>query len=338
VRNAPEATGSPWQTSPALVWAEHVLARAAPLRWSALPVEASHRRFYRGTFAAGMPASVILMTSPPELENNGQFLRLAEVFAARGIGVPAVHARDEAAGWFVLEDLGVRHFADAYETADRARALAGALETLVVLQAVDDPAVPPYTAGRFRDELTIFTDWFAGGLLGLPRIPGWLDDVFGLLVENTQTQPQCCVHRDFHSRNLLLCDDGRVGVVDFQDALVGPAGYDLASLLRDCYYVFSETEVQRWTAAYLARAALPLNPDRFPRQLDLTAVQRQLKAIGIFARLWQRDGKRTHLPWILPVLGRLAALCGRYPELVPLAGWLNELEPQAARVLEVPPP
>jgi aminoglycoside/choline kinase family phosphotransferase len=324
------------QVAPALAWAERALGRAPPSRWTPLPVEASHRRFYRGTFSAGAPASVILMTAPPELENNAQFLRLAGVFGEAGIGVPAVYARDLAPGWFVLEDLGVRHFADVYATADRDRALAGALDTLVALQAVLHPAVPPYTAARFRDELLLFTDWFAAGLLGLPRLPDWLDEVFGLLVDNTQAQPQCCVHRDFHSRNLLLRDDGRVGVVDFQDALIGPASYDLASLLRDCYHVFPEAAVRHWTAAYLDCARLPLDPAQFPRQLDLTAVQRQLKAVGIFARLWLRDGKRSHLPWIQPVLARLVELCGEYPELRPLPDWLAGLQPQAARALAVP--
>jgi N-acetylmuramate 1-kinase len=172
------------------------------------------------------------------------------------------------------------------------------------------------------------------GLLAETPDPAVTGDVFGLLVENTQAQPQCCVHRDWHCRNLLLRADGSLGVVDFQDALLGPAAYDLASLLRDCYYTFDEAEIARWRDAFLARTPLPIDPARFPRQLDLTAVQRQLKAVGIFARLRQRDGKSTHLQWILPVLERLIAVAERYPDLVPLAAWLRRLQPLAARRLE----
>jgi hypothetical protein len=318
-------------------WAELRIAelgsRGAPA-WAALPAEASHRRFYRAATPGGLPRSFILMTSPPALEQNAQFLRLARLFRARGVGVPEVYAVDETEGWFLLEDLGTRHLADVYPTADREHALAGALEALLELQSIDDPAIPPYTTARFTDELGIFTQWFVEGLVGESPDRAVCDEAFGLLIENVQVQPQCCVHRDWHCRNLLLRPDGGIGVVDFQDALTGPAAYDLASLLRDCYHVFDEAEIDRWRNAYVARSPLAIDAAAFARQLDLTAVQRQLKAVGIFARLQLRDGKSTHLRWTLPVLARLVTVSARYADLAPLARWLTTLEPLAARRLE----
>lgn len=336
------ATATP--PAEARAWANAALGLDTGARWTALPVEASNRRFYRvhrvhrvHRVGAGTPerapGSWILMTSPPALERNAQFVELARVFGRRGIGVPAILAEEPDAGWFVLEDLGTRHLADVYPTPERDAALAGALDTLLALQTVDDPAIEPYTRERFADELGIFRTWFAEGLLEVAWPESLAAETFDRLIEATQAQPRCCVHRDFHCRNLMYRPDGRIGVVDFQDALAGPAAYDLASLLRDCYYVFDEAEIGRWRDAYLARTPLPLDPATFPRLFDFTALQRQLKAVGIFARLELRDGKASHLGYILPVATRIVTLAGRYPALAPFARWLDAQLPRAAQRL-----
>ncbi len=322
-------------------WAEaqaRALGWEHDVRWEALRVEASHRRFYRlrptASPVAGAPECLVLMQSPPDLENNEQFQRLAAVFARHGVGVPRIHASDAEAGLFLLSDLGTRHLEDVYADGVAAAVLPRVLETLHRIQQVSDPAVPDYTEQRFRDELEIFSTWFVEALLEQPFPAHRLGAAFEDLIDNTRDQVRCCVHRDFHCRNLLVTPSGDIGVVDFQDALVGPAAYDLASLLRDCYYRFPEAEVARWRNAYLARTALPLNPATFARQLDLTAVQRQLKAVGIFARLHLRDGKDTHLPSIGPVLDQLDALCSSYAELAELCGFLREIRPAVGRRLE----
>jgi aminoglycoside/choline kinase family phosphotransferase len=284
--------------------------------------------------AADGPQSLVLMQSPPAMENNRQFKRLAALFARHRVGVPRIFARDEDAGLFVLSDLGSRHLEDVYASGGAAAALPSALETLHRIQQISDPAVPDYTEQRFRDELGIFAEWFVEALLEQPFPADRLGSALERLIDNTREQVRCCVHRDFHCRNLLLADTGEIGVVDFQDALMGPAAYDLASLLRDCYHRFPEAEVARWRNAYLARTALPVNPGNFARELDLTAVQRQLKAVGIFARLHLRDGKDTHLPSIEPVLEQLDALCGRYAELTELGRFLRAIRPAARRRLE----
>lgn len=306
--------------------------------WQPLRVEASHRRFYRSHWAGAAgaaPTTLVTMVSPPERENNGQFVALAELFARHGIGVPRLYAVDEARGFVLMSDLGERHFEDVYLSDGPDAVLPRALETLHRLQRIDDPRVPPYTRQRFEDELGIYREWFLGRLLDQPA-EGPLDGAFPILVEATQRQPVCCVHRDFHCRNLLVTPAGGVGVVDFQDALMGPATYDLASLLRDCYYHFPESEVARWRDAYLAGTALAVDRAGFARDLDFTALQRQLKAVGIFARLWLRDGRDSHLPHIVPLLERIGALAAAYPELAALAEHVDRVLSCARSRLEAP--
>ncbi len=303
------------------------------VRFDALPVEASHRRFHRLQVEGA--TSFVVMQSPPTLENNAQFVTLATVFAGHGIGVPRLLAADAPAGLYLMTDLGTRHFEDVYRDPGAETVLPGAIDTLLRLQAVRDGRIPPYTRQRFAEELAIYREWFLQALLNMAA-PESLLEAFEILVEATQAQPRCCVHRDFHCRNLLLTAEGYVGVVDFQDALMGPATYDLASLLRDCYHTFPETEVARWREHYLERTPLPVERDRFARDLDLTALQRQLKAVGIFARLSLRDERDSHLQHIVPVLTRIRDLAAGYPALAPLSGHVATVLPQARRRLEAP--
>lgn len=298
--------------------------------WQALAVEASHRRFYRLHWRRGAASdSLVVMDSPPERENNDQFVALARLFGRHGIGVPALIAEDRERGWFLMSDLGSTHFADVYPQRGPAPVMPLALDALHHLQGIDDPLVPPYTRARFADELAIYLTWFVETLLEQRAAPA-LDDVFAELLAATDAQPRCCVHRDFHSRNLLVTDQGTLGVVDFQDALVGPATYDLASLLRDCYYRMAEPEVARWREVYLQGTALDVDRTRFAADLDLTALQRQLKAVGIFARLHLRDGRDSHLAHIVPVLRRVAELARRYPALAGLVEHVEGVLPMAA--------
>ena len=301
-----------------------------------LKVEASFRHFYRvSPHGRGVSSGIsyVAMHSPPKHENNAQFTKLAEVFHSYDIPVPAICASDASRGYFLLTDLGTRHLIDAYAEHDADAALTAAIETLVRIQAVRHPAITPYEIERFRDELEIFREWFVEGLLSVPFPGSQLYPAFDALIEATQDQPQCCFHRDYHCRNLLYAADGQFGVVDFQDALVGPVSYDLASLLRDCYHHFSESEIAHWRNHYLARTQFELDAQRFSELLDFSSVQRLLKAIGIFSRLHLRDAKPSHLPVILPVLDRLIEVADRYRVLHPLAGWLRDVRPRADAVL-----
>lgn len=297
-----------------------------------LPVEASRRRFYR-VLTTPEASSLVVMSSPPDQERNDAFLHLAQVFAGHRIGVPVVHAVDAQRGFVLMSDLGERHFADAYDDPGVDAVMPAAIDTLIRLQQVRDPDIAPYTRARFADELGIYREWFLGALLGQPAAAS-LDEEFAVLLAATDAQPRCCVHRDFHCRNLLLRGDGSVGVVDFQDALIGPATYDLASLLRDCYYRFEEPAVARWRDHYLALTRLPVNRQTFARDMDLVALQRQIKAVGIFARLLLRDGRDSHVPHIVPVLERIRDLAAAYPALQSLAEHADEAACAARRRLD----
>jgi N-acetylmuramate 1-kinase len=290
------------------------------------------------------PEALIAMDAPPATENNAQFVRLSARFREHGVQVPEVVAADLERGFLLVEDLGDALYARVYETSARTHALEAALEMLIRIQAMDnaDGLVPPYSVERFRDELGLFTDWLIGGLLGITpgrAVRDLLARSWRCLIDNTQVQPQRCVHRDFHSRNLLL-RDGTTAAVDFQDALWGPFSYDLVSLLRDCYVRFEEDEIARWRLRYLVLADAAgivrnYDPHLFAQQFDRTGVQRHLKAIGIFARLHLRDGKDAYLPVIPSVLEQLVDVTARDPELSALGDWLvTAVQPAAARRIE----
>ncbi|MGE0626010.1 MAG: aminoglycoside phosphotransferase family protein [Pseudomonadales bacterium] len=312
----------------AFAWTRATL-QSDQLIFQPLKAEASFRAFYRvecPAGACGKATSVVLMVSPPEKEQNAQFERLARVFADSALPVPEILHSNPTAGWYLLSDVGRHDLAAAYGTAHEDAALERAIDALVRLQRVDSPAIPPYTAQRFEDELGIFSEWFASTLLDT-RLPEAVGGVFRQLVDRTRGQHQCCVHRDYHCRNLLYDPaSGGFGIVDFQDALVGPVSYDLASLLHDCYHEFPEEGVARWVDVYLSRTRLALDDEAFREDVDHMAVQRQLKAVGIFARLRLRDDRTTHLVHIPPVLEHLRRLTRRYPGLAPLADWLDGLD------------
>lgn len=294
--------------------------------------EASTRQFYRATARHG---SRIAMDAPPETENNAQFRALSGLFRSNGVPVPEVFAFDPR-GFLLVSDFGDCRFDHAYAAGQEKKCLELALEALLRIQSVESVVVPPYEVSRFRDELGIFTEWLVQRFLGL-ETPVLIDDAWEALIEATQAQPMVTVHRDYHSRNLLLCDDGSLGIVDFQDALVGPVTYDLVSLLRDCYHVLSEATVAEWLTQYLQMANCGLTARDFRRAFDLTGVQRHLKAAGIFARLKLRDGRDSHLRDIAPTLERVVDVAGAYPELMDLSGWVgNTVLPAAIRAVARP--
>ncbi|MCR9276585.1 MAG: phosphotransferase [Pseudomonadaceae bacterium] len=294
----------------------------------ALPVEASHRQFSRIETNA---ESLIAMASPPHLENNDQFEALSECFRAAGVNVPEILAHDRSSGFFLMTDVGNTHLADVYEhSADDALSLA--LQALIKLAAVNDPVIPAYTQERFKDELELFDTWFVQRWLEQPAAEE-CRGAFAACLAAIAEQPTVCVHRDYHCRNLLIGCDGELGIVDFQDALMGPLAYDPASLLRDCYHRFAEQEIDYWRDAYLASTGLSIDSRVFERWLDLTAAQRQLKALGIFVRLDLRDGKRSHLTNVMPVVEHLRFLARKHSELAPVGDLLYRLTPAIRRRL-----
>ena len=296
-----------------------------------LPAEASQRRFHR-VWSGG--SSFVVMDSPPALERNGAFVAMQALLQGGGLAVPEIIATNIDKGFFLLSDLGERHLADVYGGPDQEPALELAIRHLVRLQGIAATSVPRYEESRFRDELHIFVEWFLGRLLGETPHSS-MNEAFEALIDNVLTQPQCLIHRDYHCRNLMLDGQGRIGIVDFQDALVGPATYDLACLLWDCYHRFSDGQRHRWRERYRAQSRFRFAFDArtFSRTLDLTALQRQFKAVGIFTRLWLRQGKATHLRHIGPVLSDMQHISAQYAQTRTLTAWLRQLARRAVPVI-----
>lgn len=315
---------------------------SAPCQILAYPlrVEASHREFYRLQDALS-DRSWVAMSSPPTLENNEQFVALAKLFY--GLGTPKLLAADQVNGFFLMEDLGSVHLSDAYlrDGADQtalADILNLALDALKPLQGLADPQIPPYTEARLIMEFDLCAEWFARGLMSIPLSA---DDQTALaaarstLVDAMLEQPQVCVHRDYHCRNLLLSgdpDNPRIGMVDFQDALIGPALYDAASLLQDCYAVHDDAVIG--TALHRFASRNEVLAGKAQEQVtwwhDACAIQRRIKAVGIFARLHLRDGKSSHLHYIPSVLARTSALAAAHDATQMLSPLLGEWAEQAA--------
>jgi len=289
--------------------------------------DASFRRYFRVT---GNDESWILMDAPPEKENCRPFVDIARQLGSLGLHVPKIGAEDLEKGFLLLEDLGSLHYLDALNDETVDRLYGDALSALAVIQACGPSiGLPPYDSTMLLREMELFREWLLGKHLGLKLSDAenrMLDETFGLLIENALEQPRVCVLRDYHSRNLMVTDSPNPGILDFQDAVIGPVTYDLVSLLKDCYIEWPRSRVEDWVMGYFELAVQSgvlrnEHESRFLRWFDLMGVQRHLKAAGIFARLNARDGKPGYLGDIPRTLGYLVKLETAYPELEDLAGF-----------------
>ena len=282
-------------------WLRQVLG-AAPGRIAPASADASFRRYFR-VWHGGR--STIAMDAPPPREDIRPYIRVAAILAEAGANVPRVLAQDPLQGFLLLTDLGERPYLDAIRAGgDEQRLYADAIDTLVRIQARGRvELLPPYDETRLRREMELFPQWFVSRHLGLEITPAeraMIDECFGLLAAEALRQPAVLVHRDYHSRNLMVCDDGNPGVLDFQDAVVGAVTYDPVSLLKDCYVRWPRQRMLGWLDLYRRRAieaGVEIDADRrrFVRAFDLMGLQRHIKVLGIFSRLWYRDGKAGYL-------------------------------------------
>jgi aminoglycoside/choline kinase family phosphotransferase len=292
--------------------------------------DASFRRYFRIRVGA---RSYIAMDAPPDREDAGPFIKVAEAYEAIGLNVPHIHARDLAQGYLLLEDLGDSLYLDHLEPRTADRLYGDALGALLTIQACGpQEGLPDYDRPLLLREMELFREWLLGRQLGLELSPAehrMLDHVFGFLADSALEQPRVCVHRDYHSRNLMVTPSHNPGILDFQDAVLGPVTYDLVSLLRDCYISWPKTQVEAWVRGYFELAVQSgvlreEHEEQFLRWFDLMGVQRHLKASGIFARLNQRDGKPGYLKDIPRTLGYITDLSDAYPELAGLGKLLQE--------------
>ncbi|WP_460034744.1 aminoglycoside phosphotransferase family protein [Methylothermus subterraneus] len=303
--------------------------------WQNLAGDASGRRYFR---LWTQDRSWIAMLAPPP-ENPKAFVAVAELLRGAGVRVPAVYARNLERGWLLLEDFGDLTCFQALRAGWREELYRAALAQLTRLQSLDPQTVelPRYDEGLLRRELEIFRTWLAEAWLELAVPEAVWGEAVEVLVDSALAQPVVAVHRDFHSRNLMVLAEGGVGVLDFQDAVVGPATYDLVSLLRDCYLAWPKETVSRWCEGYrlqLAKQGIDVSPQTWRKWFDRMGAQRHLKAAGIFARLWLRDGKGGYLKDIPRTLGYVVEVAGQDAELKALGEFLaDRVLPQVLRRL-----
>jgi len=311
-------------------WAVSILGQSD---WKLSPAseDASFRRYFR---ISRNGESYILMDAPPEKENIEPFIDVTHKLLSAKVHAPVIHAVDQSRGFMLLDDLGSTCYLDELDIDTAKQLYADALNSLLNIQQADINKLPLYDNKLLRDEMSLFDDWFLGRHLGIvlnSEQQQLLEDTHSILSDNALEQPQVFVHRDYHSRNLMVTDANNPGIIDYQDAVHGPITYDLVSLLRDCYVAWPPEQVKSWALAYrdslVVAGLLDQTADsEFLRWFDLMGIQRQLKAIGIFSRLNHRDGKSGYLKDIPRTLTYILQVAPDYADTHPLAQLIEELD------------
>ena len=307
---------------------------AKPFTLQPASADASFRRYFRVFFD---DRTLIVMDAPPQQEDCTPFLRVAEILAATGVHVPAILAQNQDLGFLLLSDLGNTTFLEALNNQpDSANDLYGeATDALVRMQSSQQAeSLPAYDEALLSRELNLFPDWYIAKHLQVDlsaKQQAVLRAVFAKILQNNLAQSKVLVHRDYHSRNLMVASPNP-GIIDFQDAVYGPVTYDLVSLFKDAYIRWDEEHILDWAIRYWEKArqaGLPVNADfaAFYRDFEWMGVQRHLKVLGIFARLNYRDGKAAYLNDMPQVMEYLRKACKRYQELHLLLNLLDELHP-----------
>lgn len=290
--------------------------------------DASFRRYFRVSLA---DRTYIVMDAPPDKEDCGPFLDVSTRLQACGLNVPEVHAKNLEQGFILLGDLGSELYLDHLSEENVDTLYGEAMAALLQIQTAADAAgLPPYDEALLMQEMSLFDEWLLGEHLQLALTEAdrlQLQAVFRLLCDSALAQPRVFVHRDYHSRNLML-HEPRPGIIDYQDAVLGPLTYDLVSLLKDCYIKWPAEKTAKWLENFhqqcVASTITDVSLEAFRSWFDLMGVQRHLKASGIFARLCHRDGKPGFLNDIPRTLSYILELEGRYQGLDPLIGLLQQ--------------
>ena len=299
--------------------------------------DASFRRYFRIWEDNG--ATRIVMDAPPGKEDVGPFLQVASLLERCGVHVPHIEAADGPRGMVLLEDLGSIPYLTRLRAGGDPQALyADALQALYRIQVGGAEAarlLAPYDRAVLQREMELMPVWFCERHLRLTLEDSdraLLQRSFDFLTSEALAQPVVFVHRDYHSRNLMVLPERNPGVIDFQDALAGPVGYDLVSLLKDCYIEWPRPRVEQWVTDYrtqlhqtpgVGRLLAGASEREFLRWFDLIGVQRHVKVLGIFARLWYRDGKSGYLADLPRTLEYVRAAARLYPELHALEDWME---------------
>ena len=297
--------------------------------------DASFRNYYRVSDHSG--TTYVIMDSPPDKENNEQFIFISELLTKMEIPSTVVYAKDLSMGFFILSDLGPATLLDRNMytriKTKREKLYTEAINILLLIQKNGNNFVdqlPVYDLELLETEMNLFLDWYCIKELGISAAQlneFNLGKCFKYLSESALKQVQVFAHRDYHSRNIMISKRGELGIIDFQDAVLGPITYDLVSLLRDCYIELSENEIRHWLEVVYQRLInenlLHISYEKFEVDFDLMGCQRHLKAIGIFSRLKHRDGKPNYMKDVPRTLGYLKKISKKYDVLEPLHNFVN---------------
>ncbi len=316
--------------------------------WSQIAVasaDASFRRYFRVTSDSG--ASAIVMDAPPPLEDVRPFLNVAQLLDDGGVYVPARIATDETRGFLLLGDMGNTTYLSALTSSqppDPQPLFADAIATLVRLQQIDPlrarTPLGRYDAALLHREINLFPEWYLDRHVGVMLTDDQknaLERVYALLISSALGQPTALVHRDYMPRNLMVTPARSPGVLDFQDAVIGPISYDVASLMRDAFLSWEEPQIIDWAARYWSqarKAGLPVREDfsEFYREMEWMGLQRHLKVLGIFARINYRDGKPKYLADTPRFVQYVRHVASRYNAFAPLLRLFDRIEGNKIKV------
>lgn len=289
--------------------------------------DASFRQYFRVTNKQDKK-TYIVMDAPPEKEDCYPFVQVTELIRSAGVNAPNIIAIDIKQGFLLLDDLGNKPYLQYLNENTAEDLYIDAIDALVKMQTID-AMLPAYDEKLLQTEMDLFETWYLNRHLGIELSKtqkAVLQSVFKSLIENAEEQPQVFVHRDYHSRNLMVTDSNNPGVIDYQDAVMGPITYDLVSLFKDCYIEWPREKVEHWLDLYLARITPTHLIDRVTLMhwFDLMGLQRHLKVLGIFARLNYRDGKAQYLDDLPLTLKYVLYISKQYKEFEPLKNLIEE--------------
>jgi len=289
--------------------------------------DASFRRYFRVRVDG---QSRILMDAPPPGENVKPFMDVDRRLRAAGLYAPEIIYARWQDGYLLLEDLGDGLYRDLLNEHNFSSLFPGLFNVLKVFAlTVDTTDLPEFDYRKLRRDMDLFPDWYLGQHRKL-KTPTRFDMIWDgfckQVIDAALEQPQCFVHRDFHSCNLLLTANNDIGIIDFQDAVKGPISYDFVSLVWDRYISWPRTQIESWMEKIRVDLALDLEPGQWRRYCDLMGLQRNIKIVGIFARLHYRDGKNGYLEMIPRFYDYVTSTLRRYPEFSELLSILEQPE------------
>ncbi len=291
----------------------------------ALPGDASCRRYFRLLQGAD---SYIVMDAPPERENTLSYIAISRALRAEGLLTPEIIAHDSSQGFLLITDFGDRLLLRELNADNVELLYTQALNALAVLRCcstVSGWQIPLFTADFMYKELKLFQEWYLVNHLAIGLSTAdekMLERLFSFLAATAASQPQVFMHRDYHSANLMVLVNSQIGILDFQDAFIGPVTYDLVSLLRDCYIAWPEDQVKKLVLEYKGQLNISSSNDEFLRWFDLMGLQRHLKALLTFSRKYRRDGDANYLKHIPRTLNYIMQESQYYPECQAFQGFL----------------